>query len=94
MRAVLSRRIEVRGFIVYDFARHARAFHREMETWVAEGQVGFLEHRVDGLEAAPQALVDMPAGRNVGKVLVKVAADAPERCPADQSLSVVRSSSA
>ena len=76
MRAVLSRRIEIRGFIVYDFAHQTEAFHREMDAWVADGLIRFLEHRVEGLEAAPQALIDMLAGRNVGKVLVKVAADA------------------
>ena len=78
MRAVLSRRIAIRGFIVYDFAHQTEAFRREMDPWVADGRVRFLEHRIDGLEAAPQALVDMLAGRNVGKVLVKVAADAPD----------------
>ena len=78
MRAVLSRRIEIRGFIVYDFAHQAEAFRREMGTWVADGRVRFLEHPVEGLRSAPQALIDMLAGRNVGKVVVKVAADAPE----------------
>ncbi len=78
MRAVLSRRLLIRGFIVYDFAHQAEAFHREMDAWVADGRVRFLEHRIEGLEAAPQALIDMLAGRNTGKVLVKVAPDVPD----------------
>ena len=78
MRAVLSRRIEIRGFIVWDFAHQAEAFHREVGAWMADGSMRALEHRVDGLERAPAALVDMLAGRNTGKVLVKVAPGAPE----------------
>ncbi len=78
MRAVLSRRIEIRGFIVYDFAHQEANFRREVGGWLAEGRMATLEHRVDGLENAPAALVDMLAGRNTGKVVVKVAANAPE----------------
>ncbi len=78
MHAVLSRRIEIRGFIVWDFAHQQEAFRREVGGWLANGQMKALEHRVDGLDKAPAALVDMLAGRNTGKVVVKVARDAPE----------------
>ena len=77
MRAVLSRRVEIRGFIVWDFAHRAEEFRREVGAWVADGTMRTLEHRVDGLERAPAALVDLLAGRNTGKVVVKVAEDAP-----------------
>lgn len=78
MRAVLSRRLEIRGFIVWDFAHQQANFRREVGAWLAEGKVNMLEHRVEGLENAPAALIDMLAGRNTGKVVVKVAADAPD----------------
>ena len=78
MRAVLSRRIAIRGFIVHDFPAQVEPFRREVGAWVADGSLRMLEHRVDGLENAPAALVDMLAGRNTGKVVVKVARDAPE----------------
>ncbi|RYC33485.1 NADP-dependent oxidoreductase [Lichenibacterium minor] len=78
MRAVLSRRIEIRGFIVWDFAHRAGEFRREVGTWVADGSMRTLEHRVEGIERAPAALVDMLAGRNLGKVVVKVAPGAPD----------------
>ena len=77
MRAVLSRRVEIRGFIVWDFAHRAEDFRREVGAWVANGSMRALEHRVDGLENAPAALVDMLAGRNTGKVVVRVSPDAP-----------------
>ena len=78
MRAVLSRRIEIRGFIVWDFAHRAGEFRREVGAWVADGSMRTLEHRVEGIERAPAALVDMLAGRNLGKVVVKVAPGAPD----------------
>ena len=73
MRAVLSRRIEIRGFIVWDFAHRQADFQREVGAWVADGSMRTLEHRVEGLANAPAALVDMLAGRNTGKVVVRVA---------------------
>ena len=78
MRAVLSRRLRVRGFIVWDFAHLQGEFEREVSAWVREGRIRYLEHRVEGLDNAPRALIDMLRGRNTGKVLVKVAADAPD----------------
>ncbi|WP_237479280.1 NADP-dependent oxidoreductase [Lichenibacterium dinghuense] len=78
MRAVLSRRIEIRGFIVWDFPHRAPEFRREVGGWLADGSMRALEHRVEGLENAPAALVDMLAGRNTGKVVVRVAPDAPD----------------
>lgn len=73
MRAVLSRRLTLRGFIVRDFAHLADDFEREVGAWVKAGQINFLEHRIEGLENAPQALIDMLEGRNTGKVVVRVA---------------------
>ena len=72
-----GQRIEIRGFIVWDFAHRAEEFRREVGAWVADGTMRTLEHRVEGLENAPAALVDLLAGRNTGKVVVRVAEDAP-----------------
>lgn len=76
--AVLLRRIEIRGFIVWDLAHQAEAFHRDVGVWVADGTMRALEHRIEGLENAPAALVDMLAGRNTGKAVMNVAKDAPD----------------
>lgn len=77
MRAILSRRLTMRGFIVWDLAHLKQDFRREVGAWVRDGKIHALEHRVDGLDNAPQALIDMLAGRNLGKVVVKVAPTAP-----------------
>ena len=53
MRASLTKRLLIRGFIVYDFAEEAEAFHREMGAWVRSGEVRYREDVVDGIENAP-----------------------------------------
>jgi NADPH-dependent curcumin reductase CurA len=76
MRLVLTRSLRVRGFIQSEFVRsHGRDFLRDMTQWVAEGSVRYREDVVDGLDAAPQAFRGMLAGRNFGKVLVRVSDD-------------------
>ncbi|HEX4764930.1 MAG TPA: NADP-dependent oxidoreductase [Lichenihabitans sp.] len=77
MRAILSRRLTMRGFIVWDLAHLKADFRREVGAWVADGKIRVLEHVVEGLETAPQGLIDLLAGRNLGKALVRVAPDAP-----------------
>jgi NADPH-dependent curcumin reductase CurA len=73
MRAVLSRRLTLRGFIVTDFASQADAFRRDMAVWVASGAVRYREDVVEGLEAAPAAFIGMLKGKNFGKLVVRVA---------------------
>jgi hypothetical protein len=72
MRAVLTNRIAMRGFIVTDFAAQQDDFLRDVGQWVAEGRIKYREHRVTGLEAAPQALIGLLQGENFGKVIVEV----------------------
>jgi NADPH-dependent curcumin reductase CurA len=73
MRAVLTRRLTMRGFIVWDFAEHEPAFRRDMAQWIREGKVKYREDVVEGLEAAPQAFIGLLKGKNFGKLLVRVA---------------------
>lgn len=47
-------------------------FQAEVGTWVAEGKVSAQETIVDGVEKAPEALVGIFHGANIGKVIVKV----------------------
>jgi NADPH-dependent curcumin reductase CurA len=72
MRAVLTKRLTLRGFIVGDFAAQARDFARDMGEWVRSGQVRYREDITEGLENAPEAFIGMLKGRNFGKALVKL----------------------
>jgi NADPH-dependent curcumin reductase len=72
MRMILTRRLRVQGFIVYDFAEQTRDFLSEVGAWVREGKLKYKEDIVEGLENAPQAFIGLLRGANFGKLLVKV----------------------
>ena len=76
MGLVLRQSLTVRGFIQGEFTRsHGRDFVRDMSRWVADGSVRYREDVVDGLDNAPEAFRGLLAGRNFGKLLVKVGDD-------------------
>lgn len=73
---VLQKRIRMQGFVILDhYGARFDTFQREMSEWVRSGEVKLLEEVVDGLENAPAAFVGLLEGRNLGKVVVRVAAD-------------------
>ena len=73
MRSVLSKRINMRGFIVSDFYARRDEFIREMPSWLKDGRVKYREHVIEGLENAPRGLIGLLRGENFGKTLVRVA---------------------
>jgi NADPH-dependent curcumin reductase CurA len=73
MREILSKSLTVRGFIYYDLvAEHYPAFLREVGAGIADGRIRYREDFVNGLEKAPEAFIGMLAGRNFGKLIVRV----------------------
>lgn len=74
MRAILTKRLTLRGFIVWDFAAQAADFERDVGSWLRQGKLKYREDVVDGLERAPEAFIGLLKGRNFGKLLVRVAA--------------------
>jgi len=73
MRAILSKRLTLRGFIYHEFAEaHYPAFLREVGAGIATGRIRYREDIVDGLEKAPGAFLGLLEGRNFGKVIVRV----------------------
>jgi NADPH-dependent curcumin reductase CurA len=72
MRQVLTRRLTIRGFIVWDFADQAEAFRRDVAAWIREGRIKYREDVVDGIENAPRAFLGLLKGKNFGKLLVRV----------------------
>ena len=73
MRAILTKSLTVRGFIVSDYmASHQPEFLQRAAPWVRDGSLRCREDIVDGLENAPEAFIGMLEGRNFGKLLVRV----------------------
>jgi NADPH-dependent curcumin reductase CurA len=70
---LINKRVEMRGFLVFDFAEQYDKARTQIAAWLASGEVKSLVDEVQGLEAAPQAFVDLLAGGNVGTRVVQVA---------------------
>jgi NADPH-dependent curcumin reductase len=73
MFSVLRKRLNLRGFIVSDFAAKFGDFQRDAGEWLRSGRLKYREDIVDGLENAPTAFLGMLQGRNFGKMIVRVA---------------------
>jgi NADPH-dependent curcumin reductase CurA len=72
MRSILSNRLTLRGFIVYDFADQQAEFLAKVGAWLREGKIRYREDITEGLENAPTAFMGLLKGRNFGKALVRV----------------------
>ena len=76
MHTVLTKRIRMQGFIIFDdYAHRYREFAQAIRQWLASGQIKFREDVVDGLENAPAAFIGLLEGRNFGKLIVRVASN-------------------
>jgi NADPH-dependent curcumin reductase CurA len=69
---VISARIMIKGFIYTDYMAEMPDFYRDMGGWIANGHVKSRETVRDGIEATPQAFLDLFTGGNTGKMLVKL----------------------
>ncbi|MGE0852258.1 MAG: NADP-dependent oxidoreductase [Hyphomicrobiaceae bacterium] len=71
----VGRRVNMRGFIVSDFAAKYAPALRQMGEWVRSGRIKYREDIVEGLENAPRAFIGLLRGENFGKLQVKVGRD-------------------
>jgi NADPH-dependent curcumin reductase CurA len=69
---IVTKRLTLRGFVVMDFDDQREAALRELQGWVASGQIKVQEDIIEGLENTPAALVGLLAGENRGKRMIKV----------------------
>jgi NADPH-dependent curcumin reductase CurA len=72
MRAILVNRIRMQGMIVFDWKDRYPEALADLGSRVAGGQLKYRESIVEGLDNAPQGLIDLLAGKNFGKQLVKL----------------------
>jgi NADPH-dependent curcumin reductase CurA len=70
---LIPKRIRMEGFAVMDYYHLYGRFEEEMAGFIKKGKVFVKEDVVQGIEKAPQALVGLFSGGNVGKQLVAIA---------------------
>ncbi len=72
---LITRGLTLQGFTVGHYTQHFPAFSADMAGWLTAGDVVFDETVVDGIENAVAAFLGLMRGENVGKMLVRVAAE-------------------
>ncbi|WP_338538992.1 NADP-dependent oxidoreductase [Janibacter terrae] len=68
----IGKGLTLRGFIVGQYPRLAGEYRERAAGWLAEGRLQADETFRDGLDAAPQAFMDLLEGANTGKMLVRL----------------------
>jgi len=72
---IITKRLKMEGFIVMDFQeKHLKAINH-MKALLEEGKIKVVEDIAEGLESAPEALVNLLNGKNFGKSMVRVFPD-------------------
>ncbi len=69
---LVNKRITMRGFLVFDFADQYAKARQELSGWLASGELTSLTDEVVGLEAAPDAFVNLLSGGNIGTRIVRL----------------------
>lgn len=72
---IITRRLRMEGFIFSDYAPEFGTALADLAGWVDTGEMKVLEDVIEGLDAAPSALVGLLAGGNLGKRMVRVGPD-------------------
>jgi NADPH-dependent curcumin reductase CurA len=68
----ISHRVNMRGLVVFDFARGFPEALQSMATLLAAGKLARKEERFDGIEHMPEAFCGLFRGENFGRRVVKV----------------------
>ncbi len=72
MANLITRGLKLQGFTLSSYLNYGEEFSQRMGQWFAEGKVSYDETIVDGVENTVQAFLDMMAGANTGKMLVRI----------------------
>lgn len=70
--AVIEKSLKLQGFIASNHLDLWPDFQRDMKQWITDGRIKWKETVVEGLENSPKAFLDIFAGANAGKMLVKL----------------------
>lgn len=72
---LIVKQARAEGFLVFQFASRYAEGLKQMAQWLKQGKLKYREQFVDGIENTPRAFIGMLQGENIGKQLVRVAAE-------------------
>jgi NADPH-dependent curcumin reductase CurA len=72
---MIYNRVMMRGFVFYEFESKRAQFLEDMKGWIKQGRVKYRTTIVQGIDAAPTALIGLFTGANTGKMVVQLAKD-------------------
>ena len=75
LMAAVRKRLKIQGFIVSDGWQRFGEYRAMAAPLIRRGELKYREDIVDGLDRAPEAFIGLLAGRNFGKLLVKLGDD-------------------
>jgi NADPH-dependent curcumin reductase CurA len=70
---IIYNRVNIRGFVFYEFEAKRAQFLSDMKGWIRDGRIKYRTTILDGIEAAPNALIGLFTGANTGKMVVQLA---------------------
>ncbi|WP_327145049.1 NADP-dependent oxidoreductase [Nocardia sp. NBC_01327] len=73
MSLILRKSLTLRGFIQTEFLDQFGEFYPAVSGWLADGRLTYLEDVVDGLDHTVEAFQGLLTGKNLGKLVIKVA---------------------
>jgi NADPH-dependent curcumin reductase CurA len=74
-RQLLTKRARMQGFLVFDYAQRSSEALEQLEDWVRAGRIRYREDVLDGIEHAPGSIAGLYRGENLGKRLIRIAAE-------------------
>ena len=70
--SLVKKSLKMQGFIARDYQDEFKDIVPQLATWLNEDKLTYEETIVEGFENIPQAFIDLFAGKNKGKMVVKV----------------------
>ena len=70
---MVTRRIKMEGFLVMDFAPLFEEARRDLERWLAAGEIKSYVDVQEGFENIPRTFMRIFTGENIGKQMLKIA---------------------
>lgn len=74
-RHLLVKRASMAGFVIFDHPEHQPVARRDLAQWIRDGQLVYQEDVLDGIDQAPDAIAGLYRGENLGKRLIRLAAE-------------------